>query len=199
MKKLFILTIFFISFFSNAQSAKEMLKEIEGKWELDDSGNVTFMKIIETPDISKNEIFFRAANYFTYNYNNGSSVIQTKDKDQGIIIGKGIYKNIHKGISLLQNYVSTWHVIRIDVQDGRSRIIISLTDYEKIVMDEGAFVSENSSAVSENYPINKKGAQKTVMSKAFYKSYQAVQNSFASIEKAIKNGNTSTNIEDQKW
>ena len=176
-----------------------MLKEIEGKWKLDDSNNVTFVKILESPEVSKNDIFTRVANYFAYKYSNGNSVIQTRDKDQGLIIGKGFYKNIHVGESIFQTYVSAWHVIRVDIQEGRARIIISLTRYDKTVMDGNAFVSESSSAVSENYPINADGGQKTVMSKAFYKSYQAVQNSFSAIEKAIKEGNTSTNIESEKW
>lgn len=40
-----------------AQSAKEMRAEIEGKWELDDSDNATLLKVIEVPSISKCEIF----------------------------------------------------------------------------------------------------------------------------------------------
>lgn len=199
MKKQVTLLIFFVCLLSNAQSAKEMLAEIEGKWKLDDNGNVTFVKILEIPEISKNEIFIRAGNYFTYNYGSGNSVIETRDKDQGLIIGKGVYKNIHTGISILQTYVSTWHVIRIDIQEGRARIIISLTSYDKLSMDGDVFVSQSSGSVNENYPINEKGSQKTIMTKAFYKSYQAVQNSMISIEKAIKDGNTSSNLESQKW
>lgn len=199
MRTKFTSILLILCFICNAQSAKEMLKEIEGKWKLDDSNNVTFVKILETPNVSKNEIFNRVSNYFAYKYTDGNSVIQTRDKDQGLVIGKGIYKNIHIGESIVQTYVSAWHIIRVDIQEGRARIIISLTAYDKIVMDGNALVSESTSTVSENYPINSEGGQKTVMSKAFYKSYQAVQNSFLAIEKAIKEGNTSTNIESEKW
>ena len=199
MKKQITFLIFFVSLLSNAQSAKKMLAEIEGKWKIDDNGNVTFVKILEVPEISKNEIFMRAGNYFIYNYGSGNSVIETKDKDQGLIIGKGVYKNIHTGFSILQTYVSTWHVVRIDIQEGRARIIISLTSYDKLTMDGNVIFSQSSASVSENYPINEKGSQKTIMTKAFYKSYQAVQNSLISIEKAIREGNTSSNLESQKW
>ena|SRR5690554_3320164 len=92
MRKLLLLL--FLTFFgtlSYGQSAKEMLAEIEGKWELDDNENVTVVKVIEVPELKKDEIFNRALNYFTYNYVSGKSVIQTQDKENGLIVGKGMY------------------------------------------------------------------------------------------------------------
>jgi hypothetical protein len=40
---------------------------------LDDNGNVTFFKIIEAPELTKDEIFNRALNYFIYNYISSNS------------------------------------------------------------------------------------------------------------------------------
>ena len=47
------------------------------------------------------------------------------------IVGKGIYKNVHIGMSLVTTYVNCWHIVRVDVKDGRARIILTLTEYDK--------------------------------------------------------------------
>lgn len=198
MKKL----LFFIILINNlnyGQTAKKMLAEIEGKWSLDDNRNVTIVKIIEVSDLNKEEIFNRAINYFTYNYVNGKSVIQTQDKENGLIVGKGVYENTHIGISLLTTYIDAWHVLRVDVKDKKARLIISLTEYEKEIWDGNLRVNFNTLKISESYPINHNGGQKTVMTKAFYKAFQKANLTLNALEKAIKDGNTSKSIEKSDW
>jgi hypothetical protein len=80
-----VVTVFFViasSFYSYGQNSEvsNMLKEIEGQWSLDDNNNVTYQRIVEVPDVNKDELFSRAQNYFIYNYGSGKSVIQTQDK-----------------------------------------------------------------------------------------------------------------------
>src|SRR5690606_35894815 len=154
------LLIIFLSTLSYAQSAKEMLAEIDGKWQLDDNDNVTVVKIIEAPELKKDEIFNRALNYFTYNYVSGKSVIQTKDKENGLIVGKGIYDNVHIGVSLITTYVDAWHILRVDVKDGRARVIVSLTEYEKKIVGGSTPPNYSTMKVAQEYPINPKGGQK---------------------------------------
>ena len=184
-----------------AQSAKEMLEEIKGKWELDDNGNVTFVKIIEAPDLSKDEIYNRAFNYFTYNYVSGKAVIQNQDKDAGLLVGKGVYDDVHVGVSLVTTYVDAWHILRVDAKDGKARAIVTLTEYEKRMTGTGSYSAPSHSTmkISQEYPINEKGGQKTVMSKAFYKSYQKAMKTLAGVEKAIKEGSTSKSLENSNW
>lgn len=200
MRKIFLLfLIATISNFSYGQSAKEMLAEIEGKWELDDNGNVTVVKVIEVPELKKDEIFNRALNYFTYNYVSGKSVIQTQDKENGLIVGKGIYDNVHIGMSLITTYVDAWHILRVDVKDGRVRVIVTLTEYEKKIVGGNTPPSYSTMKVAQEYPINPKGGQKTVMTKAFYKSFKKANASLDAVEKAIREGSTSKAIENSEW
>jgi hypothetical protein len=200
MKKLSSLILIFIfGTLSYSQSAKEMLAEIDGKWQLDDNQNVTILKIVEVPELKKEEIFSRALNYFTYNYVSGKSVIQTQDKENGLIVGKGVYDNVHVGMSIFATYVDAWHVLRVDVKDGRARLIISLTEYEKETMDGNVQVSYSTVKVSQEYPINPKGGQKTIMTKAFYKAFKKANASLDALEKAIREGNTSKAIENSGW
>jgi hypothetical protein len=200
MKKLiplFVMMILNVSI--NAQTAKEMLAEINGKWELDDNNNVTFVKLIEAPGLSKDEIFNRALNYFTYNYVSGKSVIQHQDKEAGLIVGKGLYSNVHTGVSLQTTLVDAWHILRVDVKDGKARAIVTLTDYEKQITASNGASTYSTMKISSEYPINSKGMQKTVMSKAFYKSYQRTMKTLNAVDRAIKEGNTSKSVENTDW
>lgn len=199
MKKIILLFALSVTVLGYSQSAKQMLTEIEGKWELDDNGNVTVVKIVEVPEISKTEIFNRTLSYFTYNYINGKSVIQTQDKEIGLIVGKGIYDNVHIGASLVTTYVDAWHVLRVDIKEGRARIVVSLTDYDKKIVGGDTPPAYVSMKVAQEYPINLKGGQKTIMTKAFYKAFKKANESLDAVEKAIKEGNTSKSIENNEW
>lgn len=181
------------------KTAKEMLEAIKGKYTLDDNGNVTYVHIIEVPGLSRDEIFVRAQNYFTYNYGSGKSVIQTNDKEQGILVGKGLYKEVHTGVSLVTTVLDAWHILRIDVKEGRARAIVTLTDYDKTVSGGNTRPSVSSTPIAAEYPINPKGAFKTVMTKAFYKTHERALSSLDAVEKAIKEGSTSKSIENSDW
>lgn len=190
MKSFVFILFLFISLFSFGQSTKEMLLEIDGKWEVDNNNNVTFTRIIEVPNTLKDELFTRALSYFTYHYNNGDDVVQVKDKEQGIIVGKGIYAKIHTGISLVTTTVDAVHVLRIDIKDNKARAILTLQQYNVTVLGGGSPPSRRLYNVSDRYPIAKKDSQKTVMTKAFYKSYQRAMNTLDELDKSLKEGNT---------
>ncbi len=196
---LLVLTLCIPSVFAQSK-AKEMLAEIEGKYTLDDNGGVSFVSYIEVPGMSKDDIFMRAQNYFVYKYGYGKAVIQTQDKDLGVLVGKGVYDNVHVGSSMIMTEVDAWHILRVDAKEGKARVIITLTGYEKDITSmngeksHGDFVS-----IASQYPFNPKGGQKTIMSKAFYKSYQAAMESLDGVEKAIKEGNTAKAIENADW
>jgi len=184
-------------FYLNGQNSEvtNMLKEIEGQWSLDDNSNVTYQRIVEVPDMKKDDIYNRVLNYFIYNYGSGKSVIQTQDKEKGQVIGKGIYDRLHtfsNGTGWV--YLGTWHIVRVDVKDGRARIIITLSEYLEDY--KGSLTSTN---VSKEFPINKDGNRKNIMGKAFYKSHIKAIESLDLIEKAIKEGTTSKQLEDDKW
>ena len=203
MKKImivFLVTLVTSATYSQSRKTKKMLTEIEGKWNLDENGNVSYTRIIEVPEIkSKDEIYNRALNYFVYNYGSGKSVIQTQDKELGRIVGKGIYKNVHIGMSLITTYVNCWHIVRVDIKDGRARIILTLTEYDKRISGGNTPDVLSSFKVEQSFPINEKGNQKTVMGKAFYKSHLSAIATLDAIEKSIKDGNTSKALEKDKW
>jgi len=194
-----ILIVFCIVAHGQSVEVKRMLQEIEGQWQLDDNSNVTYQRIVEVPGIEKDEIYNRVQNYFVYNYGSGKSVIQTQDKENGLVVGKGMYKDVHIGVSLITTYIDTWHIARVDVKDGRARIILTLTEYDKKLVGGDTPPSYVTMKVEQEFPINGKGMFKTVMGKAFYKSHLHALSTLDAIEKAIREGNTSKQIENSDW
>lgn len=196
MKKLLLLCafVFTLSLSLNAKelSRKEMEIELQGKWEVDNNNNVTITKIIELDNLSQDEIFNNILSFFSYNYNDGESVVQVQDKAAGLIVGKGIYANIHIGQSLIITKVSTTHVVRVDIKPNKVRVMVTLQQYRTITTSATGNTAPSRSEVfvSSCYPVKENGMQKTVMLKAFYKSFMAANNTISEIEKGLKSGHT---------
>lgn len=177
-----------------------MLAEIEGQWSLDDSGNITYQSILELGHLSKNEIYSRALNYFLYNTENAPQEL-TEDKELGRILAKGFFDNVHSS-SVFLEYTNfhALNLIRIDVKEGRARILLTLTDYETEVGDatnNPPFLG--TTKINQEFPINPRGRNKTMMGKAFYHSHLKAIETLESLAKAINNGNTSTTLENNDW
>ena len=201
-KQLLILGFLFFSLFAFAQSkeVKTMLSGIEGKWKLDEVGNVTYQRIVDVGDLKKDEIYNRALSYFVSNYARGKSVIQTQDKDAGLIVVKGVYAGAYTGPVLFSTFTcSTWHIIRVDVKDGKARITLSLTEYDKKTGGGNTPASYSTININSVYPILDKGAFKSSYGKTFYASHKRALATLDIIEKLIKEGNTLTEIGKDNW
>lgn len=195
----YVLVLLSVSVTAQNRQTRDMLNEIEGQWELDDNGNVTYVRIVEAEGLTQDEIYNRVQNYFVYNYGSGKSVIQTQDPDLGTLVGKGLYDDVHIGVGLVTTYVDTWHIARVDVKEARARIILTLTEYEKKVTGGSTPPSYSTTRVADEFPINPKGMFKNVMGKAFANSHASAISSLDRIEKAIKEGNTTYELENDDW
>lgn len=198
MKKVLLFVVLSFNLLGFAQSKKEMLAEMDGKYNVDDNKNVTITKIIEIEGLKKEDIYIRVLSYFTYNYVNGESVIQIQDKEKGLIIGKGVYDNVHVGISLVTTEIDLSHIVRVDIKDGKARIFITLTEYNSKIYGGNTPPAYSTIKVSDSYPINPDGWQSTVYTKALYKGTKSAYASIDAIEKSIKDGNTNA-AENKGW
>jgi len=102
------------------------------------NGELQFEKIIDSLNLSKDELFSRVISYFALSYNNSQNVIQQQDKENGRIIGKGIFSgfSISKekaGSSLVPITVfykySAKHTLIIDIKNGKIRYKLTIPDY----------------------------------------------------------------------
>lgn len=202
MKTIFLLSAFIcsLSTFAQSKAAKEMLAEIEGQYEVDELGYITYSKVLEVPNVTRDEMYNRAQNYFVYRYGSGKAVIQSQDKEKGTIVGHGIFPKVFMASSLIVTQFDVWHILRVDVKEGRVRVVISLTEYETYTFNTNGTTNYGGKGfVSKNYPFNEKGLNKTQFSKAFTKSHEKVQKTFSEVERALRDGVTGDKHEKEDW
>lgn len=140
MKKVFIiLTSVFITCMSSfAQTEEEVayVSSINDQYELTESGDLQIRKTLEFKDCSKKQIFGEAYNYIIKNYKDANSVIQREDKEEGVIIAKGLFLDYVTGIKQASNWayatsseMSAYHILKIECKDGKARVTISADKY----------------------------------------------------------------------
>jgi hypothetical protein len=170
--------------FAQTEQQKSDLQAIKDFYKVEGS-NVVFTKVIDDISATKEEIFTRAVNFFAIAYKSANDVIQQKDKEAGIVIGKGIFE-VYKDVSFLtQSYWNCNHTIRIDVKDGRARVVLSVSEYDwKLVADK---TQRNTFQIADTYPINENSRfNKKTYSNVFLGLYYTVSTTFKSIEKSLK-------------
>ena len=186
MKKLLLL-IFWLPNILFAQNGYEI-----------DEGNIVVSKVIENVKGSKDEIYGRAKTYFTRAYVNTSSVIQTDDKENGLIIAKGLYDNVET-FSLGYGKIKAYHIIRIDIKEGRARIICSASTLISYSPDRAG--NESEYRIVDYAPITNKKARavsKGIQKKAFDNLIAMMNNSVNSLSEALESGGI-LNTEKEDW
>lgn len=170
MKKLFFFFLVLLTaVLVNGQTKKTqaLISEIEGQWSTDENKNLTYQKVVEMPGIGKDILYQRSENYFIYNYGSGKDVIQTKDKEQGLIIGKGLWPGFYVGITFGTMTYSANHILRVDVKDEKARITLTVQSYDLLYSD-GKNTNEYTLPIGSMFPINSESTTKTMDGKAFY-------------------------------
>lgn len=121
--------------FSQSKEIKQKFKHYtDNKVYTIDRNNIVVTKVIKDLPGTAEEIYFGIKHFFTMHYRDGDSVIQTDDKESGVIIGKGLFKRFwecrYMGLQIIE--WSAFHTMRVDIKDGRVRLICSasIMEYE---------------------------------------------------------------------
>lgn len=103
-----------------------------------DGNNIVVSRVIDNIPGTKEDIYIKVISFFTRIYKDANSVLQTDDKDAGVIIGKGYFKDLYvfKKNMIVVCTFSTYHVLRVDIKDGRVRVICNASDWD-YVWDKG--------------------------------------------------------------
>ena len=175
-----------------------MPQEINSQLQPDENGYITYQKVVDGLNLSKTELYNRSMDYFVSNYGDVNSVIQDRDVVNGIIIGKGAFRKIHVLNEVLQNTViDTWHILEVEVKDGRARITITLTNYDEIVRGGELPGNHYLYPISNQYPFNPTGYQKELYEQAFNKSHLKALETIDSVETALRGGGIRN--KDENW
>ena len=127
--------LFFVPFLAFAQNdqVNSLLHSISEKYKIED-GNVVIQKVIEFENISKDNLYLSAKEYLTSNYGSFKEVLQVDDKENGLIIIKGLFADIYCNDEKIFGYYGIehkiWHILKIDIKDNRVRLTISMNKVE---------------------------------------------------------------------
>lgn len=187
MKKLsFILLLIVAACTVHGQSkrVKSTLEDIQDQWEVDESNNILFQRVIEIRGISKEALYKRVEKFFIYNYAGGKDAIQLSDKDQGTIIGKGFWSRFYE-VGLF-NY-SAGHILRVDVKDGKARLSLTVQNYEVAPYSKNEHDKDISIIpVRDVFPVNRQSKSKTMEGKVFCQLHLICMDLFEQAENALK-------------
>lgn len=88
-----------------------------------------FSRVIQAPDYNKDQLYVKILEIFSSIYNNSKVVIQSQDKEQGFIIGKGDDEEIrYDNISGGKHINTVHHTIKVEIKEGRFKVSLTLTD-----------------------------------------------------------------------
>lgn len=157
------------------------------------NGNIVITSVIDNVPGSKEDIYISVKNFFARNYNDGNSVVQTEDKEEGIVIGKGIYPKFWKcsymGLQSIE--WSAFHILRVDIKEGKIRVMCSVSDMD-YTMAGNAMTKTNekySYQILDYAPFyDKRQIDKGKQTEAVVHLIERMQSSINRVEKAVKSG-----------
>lgn len=182
-------------------SAKIIMEELP----LDNNGGFTYVHIVEASNKSKEQLYIILNAWFLQTFNGKGILIN--DKDLGCIMAKESFKKIASSAFTAsgKSYeVDIDPTIRTDIKDGKVRITFNVPDYELRDVTaskwggNSAFKKDKSKnrKFSESYPYNPDGKEKKLMSRALVFTHYYSTIVIADIEKAILNGVTGNEADD---
>jgi hypothetical protein len=200
-KKITIFTTLFMLFAVSlsAQSAEFKAKEklIKETFKLDSNGNLTYDTVMTFNGVSKQDIFIRCKNYFTYNYVSGEDVLQVDEPEKGVLVGKGLYTNV-LNTKIVMSHVNYcyWHVIKFECKDDKVRVTLT---FQKVEL-RGDVTSSHpitNRHVSQLYPFDKPmSAVRKHDMESLIKINERVELMFKGVNKTISSGNTDNETSD---
>ncbi|MCL1943574.1 MAG: DUF4468 domain-containing protein [Candidatus Azobacteroides sp.] len=198
MKKL-LFTLALLPVFCFGQSSDETMriqKMYDAGYFKIDGDNIVVSRVIDDIPGTKNEIYINVKNYFSRTYKDSKSVLQTDDKDAGTVIGKGYYSNFYSTNYIMSSVkFSAYHILRIDIKDGKVRVICSVSDMDII---SGSPQKKDSYLIVDYAPLtDKRKFDKGKQTEAFIQLVALMNATVDSIEKALKTGSLS--IEKEDW
>ena len=97
-----------------------------------DTHLITYSEVIETPGVSKNDLYLRANTWFTRTFKSAKSVLELQDKEAGKLIGKGLIPVIIKvpimGATDAGTVATT---ITVFCKDGKYKYVIDNLSHER--------------------------------------------------------------------
>lgn len=135
MRKFVFILIFTIPFivFAQKKSKEDIALKIKSEFEemkknfTESEDEWIFQKVVEVSNKSKDDIYQKSLEVLANIYKDSKEVIQNKDKEAGVIVGKGIVDSDFRTINwttVCRN--RCWHLVKIDIKDNKYRITLTV-------------------------------------------------------------------------
>lgn len=86
---------------------------------------VTYYSVIPSKNnLTAAQLYAIAERWYTYSYRSGKAVIEVRDPENFIIMGKGVYPDVYKDDD--EYKVDFPHIFSIQCRDGRARAVVSI-------------------------------------------------------------------------
>jgi len=189
----FLLVLMPVIGFAQSKEIKAKIDEYErNNFYTVDGRNIVVTAVIENIQGNKDDIYVKVKNYFARVYMDANSVIQTDDKTAGVIVGKGYYSEFFSYTAnlIIPVTYSTYHVLRVDVKDGRVRIICSANEYIAEWSTVGNNYKKETYPVIACYPFTDKRvySNKGKTAEAFIALVDRMHMTINNLEKALTEG-----------
>lgn len=197
MKQLLILFLLCISFseqlFAQNKTDDIALEFAEMKKQFIESDDSwTFTRVVEIDNKTKDEIFVKALEVLSSLYKDSKEVVQVKDKDAGLITGKGFSDSPFRTINWATiGRNRCWHFIKIEVKEAKFRVTITVNS---LWVEQGADLRHpfngDEHKLSEFYPYWKdcKTKHQQVSFNNLKFAYSSVLGIMNAVEKGITDG-----------
>ncbi|MCL1933501.1 MAG: DUF4468 domain-containing protein [Candidatus Azobacteroides sp.] len=198
MKKVLFILLFTVSqlaVFAQTEEQKKDLDLFKDLYKVEGS-DVVFTKVLENIPGTKDEIYTNVLNYMAVAYKSANDVIQQKDKDAGVVIGKGNFDVLKDGNIFTTTTYNCNHTIRMDIKENRVRVMLSVNEYNVSIKDSKT-TDRFDVKITETYPIVEKTKyNKKNYAKVFINLCLTVNKIFNNIESSLKNESTITSSND---
>ncbi|MCD7721746.1 MAG: DUF4468 domain-containing protein [Prevotellaceae bacterium] len=185
----------------------EAAQNLASQLQLDQNNGLTFVQVIESSGVSKEQLYVLLNYWFTSTFNDANSVIKLNDKELGSIIAQGYVQDIAGHIGGMNSYcVSIWPIIKCDIKEERVRITYTVPFYTVEKSELGGVVGmlagKSGNIVDQNWLIDKcfpfveKDKHKQTSSKALVMSYAYSNVIMDKIEACFKQGMTGNENDD---
>lgn len=172
---------------SDAQNKKtrELLASIEGKYSIDDRGEVSFEEIINFDSASAELIYSAALLQAKTSFESkGIGEISHADKSLQSIIVTGIWKEVFSSYAITTETLDTKYRVSYIIENGKAKIKVAITGFT--FTESGSMGRNDDLAPKEIYPFNPRGRKKNIEGKGFYNSYAYATQTLAQIKKELE-------------
>lgn len=204
MKKMFSTTLLLLLATTLMYSQKKEIKEkynnyTQNKVYSIDGNEIVTSRVVDNLKGDKDDIYIKIKDFFVRRYQDANSVIQTDDKEAGIIIGKGFFSNFWEcGYMAFSRLAwSSYHILRVDIKNDKIRIICSANVIKYKFLNSSS-PSDYEYFIVDAFPItDKRTIDKGKQLEAFVLLVDKMNSLMDALEKTVKEGSLS--IEKEDW